>query len=378
MESFARYFAHKGEGSAVAQESDYREFHEQMAKLYEQMALEAMGGNCIKQISFVAVGASPLAPLYDLKSHESFDVMSTMKRAFQKKMIPTLMFCAKKFAPYFHASSAHQWMPTFFQEEMYEQQFQGMLPMEQVRIYGSESNVENVGLSSMLQDDLQGAFSYGDVISQDDVDEDKRSILFLFKIPKPGAVETETTVMRRLLKLAMSGHYVVMDLAVLSGVQKNLLESFIQENQLKRVQVDVHAKLEVIVMGEDAGLCLFHSEQFKELSKQKCKKFWQQVFKVLPVQQMQLDLPKEIKCLWLARTAGSMEFHYEQMRRLFLVNSTGNTVSAVIQRQKDHQFIKSVDSSQVEMKSTVQCLELTFKPFGSISLDFGVIEGEEE
>jgi hypothetical protein len=93
----------------------------------------------------------------------------------------------------------------------------------------------------------------------------------------------------------------------------------------------------------------------------------------LKIAQVEISGDEGVHYFWQKRGSTSFELSYEEVRRVELYNYSSYKKKIKLDNSSDFAFLKMIDVQNVDLNSTPGGVELTLKPQGSISLDYGYI-----
>lgn len=181
----------------------------------------------------------------------------------------------------------------------------------------------------------------------------------------------DRTVFAQMLKLFLMGQRVVFDSAGLIEDLDKRLQIFFLENNLKVQTVNFMTSVQLCELGE-GKLVIFDGEKLKQAEGK--KKFWGHLFKFLGMNHPKVEMEKDVFSLWRIRATSPHELNYLDVRRVNFYNPTSYKKSVMIHTQKKFAFMKVIDPSHANAKTTSEGVEVELLPNGNIALDFGHYE----
>ena len=175
----------------------------------------------------------------------------------------------------------------------------------------------------------------------------------------------------QLLKLFMMGQRILLDVSGMGEGLDKRLQIFLLENNIKSQSVNFMTTTEICELGE-GKLILFDGN--KLIDNPSREKFWQHVFRYLNLVQPEIMMDDDVFSLWRIRATSAHELSYLDVRRVNLYNPTSYKKSVTIKTQKHFAFMKTIDPTRANARSTPEGVDVELLPNGKIALDFGHYE----
>lgn len=180
----------------------------------------------------------------------------------------------------------------------------------------------------------------------------------------------DRTTMGQVLKLFMMGQKVVVDKSGLSTELDKRLQIFLMENDLKVQTVNFLTPMTLTELGEGRLI----TYEGARLTKETGPKFWPQLFRYFNLSHVDINLGDDVFGLWRIRSSTPHELNFLDVRRVNLYNPTSYKKQVSIQTKHGFAFMKMIDPSKAQARSTGSTVEVELLPNGRIALDFGHYE----
>lgn len=181
----------------------------------------------------------------------------------------------------------------------------------------------------------------------------------------------DRTTFAQMLKLFLMGQTVLLDKTGLGEGLDKKLQIFLIENNLKIQSVNFMTPTQLCELGE-GKLIIFEGEKLHENPAK--EKFWGHIFKFLNLVQPEIKMDYDVFTMWRIRGTSSHELSYLDVRRVNIYNPTSYKKLVTIKTNKHFAFMKMVDPTRANAKSTSQGVDVELLPHGKIALDFGHYE----
>lgn len=181
----------------------------------------------------------------------------------------------------------------------------------------------------------------------------------------------DRTRFSQMLKLFMMGQRIVLDTTGLHPDLDKRLQVFFLENNLKQQTVNFQTDVQISELGEGRFITI-DGEKLKNNPDK--AKLWTQLFRYFGLNQPKIFLDGDVFSLWKIRATSPHELNYLDVRRVNLYNPTSYKKQVRIQTQKHFAFLRSIDPTKAQAKSTPDGVEIELLPNGKIGLDFGHYE----
>lgn len=175
----------------------------------------------------------------------------------------------------------------------------------------------------------------------------------------------------QILKLFMMGERILLDVSGLKEGLDKRLQIFLLENNIRTQAVNFMTSTEICELG-DGKLILFHGDKLTENPSK--EKFWQHIFRFLNLVQPEILMDEDVFSLWRIRATTPHELSFLDVRRVNLYNPTSYKKSVTIKTQKHFAFMKMIDPTRAQARSTPEGVDVELLPNGKIALDFGHYE----
>lgn len=177
----------------------------------------------------------------------------------------------------------------------------------------------------------------------------------------------------KLLQLFMNGHKIFLDVDGLSEKLEKRFELFCTENDLKIEKINYISPILKTSLGE--GLIItYDGRKLRETSLSKRSRFWETMIHFLDMKHLKIQSEEGLYYFWKTRSSNTYELNYEEVRRVCFYNPTSYKKKAHIISSSNFAFIKVLDQTNTQVKSTPIGIDLKLLPGASVSLDFGYFE----
>lgn len=183
--------------------------------------------------------------------------------------------------------------------------------------------------------------------------------------------DLDRTTFGQILKLFMMGQRILLDTSgLVEGLDKKL-QIFLLENNLKSQSVNFMTNTQICELGE-GRLIMFHGERLRENPNR--EKFWAHIFRYLNLVQPEMLADEDVFSMWRIRATTPHELSYLDVRRVNIYNPTSYKKTVSIKTHKHFAFMKMIDPTRANAKSTTDGVDVELLPNGKIALDFGHYE----
>jgi hypothetical protein len=185
------------------------------------------------------------------------------------------------------------------------------------------------------------------------------------------AQDLDRTTFGQVLKLFMMGQIILLDTSGLIESLDKKLQVFMLENNLKSQSVNFMTSIQICELGE-GRLILFQGDRLKENPNR--EKFWRHIFQYLNLVQPEIIADEDVFSVWRIRATSPHELSYLDVRRVNIYNPTSYKKNVSIKTHKHFAFMKMIDPTKANAKSTPDGVDIELLPNGKIALDFGHYE----
>lgn len=179
------------------------------------------------------------------------------------------------------------------------------------------------------------------------------------------------TTFSQILKLFMMGQRILLDKSGLAEGLDQKLQIFLLENNLKTQSVNFMTSTQICELGE-GRLVLFEGARLQDNPGR--EKFWSHIFKYLNLAQPEMKMDEDVFSMWRIRATSPHELSYLDVRRVNIYNPTSYKKIVSIKTNKHFAFMKMIDPTRANAKSTPEGVDVELLPNGKIALDFGHYE----
>lgn len=355
-----------------------------IADLYLQTASETLNAYWVGEQDYGMLGASPTdifprsfddwpmqaALLGDLLTLLDWDLLpSSAMLPHQTKKGPIEKFLKDLMTPTF--------VQTAMQRDVSEEASPGaFLPLVFLDFFWDDERrtaalpyLEELGLIPYAHKFFRGCWRWRTRFNFDRESEEGHSgqLKFFF------APEMDRARFQQVLRLFLNGQKIILDESKLDPVLAKKLQLFFVENDLKPQNINFLTPITMVRLG-DGMLMIYDGTKLKEHHVSKKMAFWEHVTKYLNLRHMAVRGDELPYYLWKTRSTGTYELNYDEIRRVCLYNPGTERLKCQVIGPKNFAFLKVVDPSQAQAKSTTMGVDVDLLPGGSISLDFGHYE----
>lgn len=226
---------------------------------------------------------------------------------------------------------------------------------------------ERTGLTGYLNKNFRWLYQNHEelVFSPSAIDLDQHKIKFFY------GADLNRTTFGQILKLFMMGQRVLLDREGLSEALDQRLQVFMLENNIKNQMVNFITNTQICELGE--GRLVVYDGQ-KLVKRTESEKFWDHIFKYFKLVQPELHMDEEVFSMWRIRSTTPHELSYLDVRRVNLYNPTSYKKTVSIKTHKHFAFMKMIDPTRANAKSTPEGVDIELMPKSKIALDFGHYE----
>lgn len=185
------------------------------------------------------------------------------------------------------------------------------------------------------------------------------------------ASELNRTTFAQALKLFMMGQRILIDT---SGIPEGLdkkLQIFLMENNLKGQSVNFITTTQILELG-DGRLVLFDGQKLIDHTSR--EKFWDHIFRYFSLSQPEIQMDGDVFTMWRIRATTPHELSYLDVRRVNIYNPTSYKKNIFIKTHKNFAFMRMIDPTRAQAKSSPEGVDVELLPSGKIALDFGHFE----
>lgn len=232
---------------------------------------------------------------------------------------------------------------------------------------GKDSHFSQIGLYPFLSQHFRWLYqSHGQLnFTPEWIDESQHKIKIFY------GKELDRIQFAQILKLFMMGQRVLLDRAGLGDGLDKKLQVFLIENNIKSQSVNFMTLTQIHELGE-GRLVVYDGETLKNNPGR--EKFWLNLFNFMELVQPEIQMDEDVFSLWRIRGTTPHELSYLDVRRVNLYNPTSYKKTISIKTHKHFAFMKMIDPTRAQAKSTPDGVDVEILPQGKIALDFGHYE----
>jgi hypothetical protein len=230
-----------------------------------------------------------------------------------------------------------------------------------------QKHFERLGLTSFLNNHFRWLYQSHEelVFTPANIDVNQHKIKFFH-----GRDLTRKTF-GQMLKLFLMGQRILLDISQLPEGLDKKLQIFLLENNIKSQSVNFMTATQLCELGE-GRLILFEGERL--IDNPAREKFWAHIFKYFNLVQPEMQMDDDVFSVWRIRATSPHELSYLDVRRVNIYNPTSYKKIVSVKTHKQFAFMKMIDPTRANAKSTPDGVEVELLPNGKIALDFGHYE----
>ena len=183
----------------------------------------------------------------------------------------------------------------------------------------------------------------------------------------------EISEFNQVLKLFLNGSKIFIDSSMMHEDLTKKLNIFLTENSIETERINFLSPLLKASLG-DGLIVVYDSEKLSAQPMMKRINFWETMIKFLKLKTCKLEIDEGLLYVWKHRGSNTYELNYEEIRRLSFYNPTSYKRRATVQSSTNYAFLKTLDETNVDIKSNPIGLDIDLMPGGSASIDFGYFE----
>lgn len=242
-------------------------------------------------------------------------------------------------------------------------------PFGVIDLFGGkkQNHFERTGLLNFLDVHFRWLFQGQDELNftPEWIDMNQHKIKFFH------GADLDRTSFAQILKLFMMGQRILLDRSGLPEGLDKKLQIFLLENNIKMQSVNFMTATHVCELGE-GRLIFFEGERL--IDNPSREKFWAHIFRYLNLVQPEMKMDDDVFTLWRIRATSPHELSYLDVRRVNIYNPTSYKKVVTIKTHKHFAFMKMIDPTRANAKSTPDGVDVELLPNGKIALDFGHYE----
>lgn len=367
----------------VSYEAQLKKEYSHMIKgLYEQSAKESVPANWSGQVTFSFLGGAPgdifsrssdmweyhgdfFDPLFLITVNNiipsSILLSPTMKKPILSKALSDVV--------------SHNFLMSHLDNSLYDEELHiSFKPLVFFELYLTQSNVTNYelvskgGIKYFFDRDYPWMYRlFFDEFNFSGEEDNNQKVYFFF-----GKILDHNSF-NQMLKLFLNGGKIFLDTHELSEKLKDKLEVFLTENNIDYEKINYLTPITKAQIGEGT-LIAYNNHKLADAQTMKKVGFWQTMIKYLDLKHLNLEVDEGVFYFWRNRISNTYELDYDEIRRVSLYNPTSYKKKGHFVSSKNFAFLKTVDESNVNIKSTPIGIDIEILPGGSVSLDFGYFE----
>ncbi|MCB9092297.1 MAG: hypothetical protein H6620_07020 [Halobacteriovoraceae bacterium] len=375
-QAFARF--KKINVSNISKQSDAikQNFRQTMRELFAQIVEDSMGSYWAGSVQFSVLGTEPWQFYYRLACSQmnEDDLWENLFSSLSHNSLPTKLLMEKKYISKtlekaFDYLVDHNYHKEVLGQTLYDDNSESQYsPLVFVEIMNMpKKDIQFTGLGGYLKEIAPYQYRVSKLSKENLEDEtDKLYIL------KAAHLSDEEFIWA--LRLFLNGKKVILDVSELSADRRKRFDLFTMENGLKGQYIQNIGPVNYYKFGrgEFVGeLVTYEGNTFDNETPKSKKTFWKKILNYLDVNPLKVKTSPKVKWLVYRRYASSFELKYQEIRRVFVFNSSHTKEKVFVANTQHSVFIKYLNPENAEVVSSTSGLSVELKPGGSIILDFG-------
>lgn len=358
----------------LSEEGQKVEYADQIKNLYSQVASENLGGSWGGVLNYCYLGASTrdiFSRSSDLWDHFSH-FFSPLFEMIVSDYIPNSALLSPKVKQsplaqaLFDIITGH-FIQSHRENELFEDDYDmNLTSLIFFHLYSTKENFSETGLLQYIKRRYAWCFRLKKEIKFDFEEVDHKVYSFALK-------DMNLKDLSSLIKYFLNGGKILVDKSEASGDVLNRFNNFFIENDIQIEKVNYVTNVEKSKLGE--GLIIaFDGEKLKDVPTIKRHNFWDTIVNFLGINHIDVQVDETVFYYWKSRTSNAYEINYQEIRRLYLYNTTSYKKRAQIPNHKNFAFLKTLDEKNVQVKSNTLGVEIELMPGGSVAVDYGYFE----
>lgn len=367
----------------ISYEAQLKKEYSQMIKgLYEQSAKESVPANWSGKVTFSFLGGAPgdiFSRSSDMWEYHG-DFFDPLFLIMVNNIIPSSILLSPTMKKPILAKAlsdvvSHNFLMSHLDNSLYDEELHiSFKPLVFFELYLTQSNITNYelvskgGIKYFFDRDYPWMYRlYFDDFNFSGEEDNNQKVYFFF-----GKILDDNSF-NQMLKLFLNGGKIFLDTYELSEKLKDKLEVFLTENNIDYEKINYLTPITKAQIGEGT-LIAYNNHKLADSQTMKKVGFWQTMIKYLDLKHLSLEVDEGVFYFWRNRISNTYELDYDEIRRVSLYNPTSYKKKGHFVSSKNFAFLKTVDESNVNIKSTPIGIDIEILPGGSVSLDFGFFE----
>jgi len=350
------------------------EYALQIKDLYSQVAQESLGGVWSGVLKYSFLGSAPedifsrSSDLWDHYSH-FFEPMFEM---MSKGVIPSSAVLSPKVKSTSLTKAMNDIVTSSFikshiQSDLFDDEYEMSLsPLVFFNLFNKVEEKDDTGLKEYIKRRYTWCLRVAPVYNFNNEEVDQK--IYSFKLR-----EIDIKGVTSVLKLFLNGGKIILDKSGANEEVLNRFNNFFIENDIQIEKVNYVTKIEKAKLGE--GLFVsYDGEQLSSAATMKKYNFWDTVINFLQIYHLDVQTDDHVFFFWKVRTSNAYELNYQEIRRIYLYNTTSYKKKVHIPNHKNFAFLKSLDQNHAEVSTNSLGVDLELLPGATVALDFGFYE----
>jgi hypothetical protein len=229
--------------------------------------------------------------------------------------------------------------------------------------------IYTLGLQSYIQSEFRWAYKVINTNFELNYDEISQHDIFFFF-----GEQLSQKDFSKIVKIFLGGGKVLLDRSQINGELLRKLDLFFIENQFEVEEVNYLCEIKHVRLDVEGVFVIYDGDTLTQHSLKKKIDFWERVVRYFNIKNPEVSIDTDLEFFWSKRNINSMEFNFQEIRRLSLFNPSSYRRKAKITSDKSFALRKVVDENKANVHSTPMGVDIEIAPGGSVSLDYGYIE----
>lgn len=355
-----------------------KEFSNIIKSLYMDSAQETISGHWSGELQFSCLGGAP-EDIFS-RSFERWETEGQFVKPLMdilvNDLIPTSVLLSNRMKTNVLKKSlkdtvSQSLIKRHLNNELYDEDLHSdFQPQVFFKLYckDNEALIDKTSLKYFFNRDYQWMYRvYNKSFHYEQDYEDLEKIHFFF------GNKLELNEFNQILKLFLNGSKIFIDSSNMHLDLTKKLNIFLTENSIETERINFLSPLLKASLG-DGLIIIYDSEKLGTHSLIKRINFWETMVKFLQLKICKLEIDDGLIYIWKHRVSNTYELNYEEIRRLSFYNPTSYKRRATIQSSSNYAFLKTLDETNVEIKTNPIGMDIDLIPGGSVSIDFGYFE----
>lgn len=350
------------------------EYANQIKNLYLQVAQENLGGSWAGVLNYCFLGSDTndiFARSSDLWEHYS-QFFEPLFEMVVNDYVPNSALLSPKIkqSPVSQALSdiiSTHFIQSHREDELYQDDYDmNLMSLIFFSIYSSPQNISDSGFLHYIKRRYSWCYRLKKEIKFDFEEVDQK--IYCFSL-----AEMDISGISSLIKYFLNGGKILVDKSNASQELLGRFNNFFLENDIQVEKVNYVTNIEKAKLGEGT-IIAYEGDKLKDTAIIKRHNFWDAIINFLGIHHIDVQADENVFCFWKSRTSNAYELNYQEVRRLFLYNTTSYKKKVQIPNHKNFALLKTLDEKNVNLKSNPLGVEIELMPGGSVAIDYGYYE----